>query len=249
LIKFTVLGSGSTGNAVYVEVDDKALLLDAGLNFKQLNLRLEAMNRSIEGVEHIFISHQHGDHVRALGMIEKKIYPMPVVHSELDGTIKEDSNVDLYPDNDDFDTTVTAFRLDHDDPCLGYVVKDNDGNKLLYITDTGSIPCDSMGHMLDCGAIIVEANHDVEMLNNCLYLVDRQERVFQTHMENYQAMELLEVIKSDKLRYVVLHHLSQGNNDKALAEYEAKAGLGDEYSHVKVLCADAKYPTPTMVLV
>jgi len=250
MIKATILGSGSKGNAVYVEVDKHAVLLDAGLTFKQLCIRMDDINRRIGAISHIFISHVHGDHVRAVPMIEKKVVPCPYIYSEKSGNIQEGDHIYLDSCTDGAKSAlITAFRLDHDDPCLGFTVSDKQGNKLVYITDTGSIPCDSMIHMLDAGILIVEANHDVGLLNNSPYPMDLQERVFETHLENYQTREVVEVLKGEKLRYVALHHLSEQNNNKTLAEYEARVGLGDDYSHVKVITAEQKYATQMMVLV
>lgn len=248
MIKFTVLGSGSQGNAVYVEVDGIEIMLDVGLSFKQLCARLSDINRSITDVTHIFISHQHGDHVKAVGMIERKVRPTPFIYQEKVGNLKENDNVYLLGSGNNV-PCVTAFRLDHDDPCLGFSVVDGAGNKLLYVTDTGTIPCDSLVHMMEYDALIIEANHDVEMLNQCSYPVDRQERVFQTHLENYQAREFVEVTKSERLKYIVLHHLSGNNNNPALAEYEIKAGLGADYNHVKVVVGEQKFATQLMVLI
>jgi len=249
IIKCTILGSGSSGNCVYVEVDGHTILLDAGLTFKKLCIRISDINKRVGLISKVFVSHQHGDHVRSLPMLEKKVRPCPYIYSEYAGNLKDNDTVFL--DNSDGGANspvVTAFRLDHDDPCLGFSVEDGDGNKLVYVTDTGSIPCDSMGHMLDAGILIIEANHDTDLLNKGPYPVDLQERVFETHLENYQMRELVDLLKNDKLRYVALHHLSKQNNNKKLAEYEAVSGLGSEYNHVNVIVAEQDFATQAMVL-
>jgi len=255
MIKATILGSGSSGNSVLVEAGRHPLLLDAGFTFKKLCARLSMCNKRFETINHVFISHQHGDHVQALSTFGKKGVHLPNIYQEIDGSIFPGETMLIESDEQQQDQVfVTAFRLDHDDPCLGYTVTDGYNNKLVYVADTGSIPCEALRYMMDAGVLIVEANHDVEMLNQGPYPPDLQERVFKTHLENFQARELIELLNGPRLRHVALFHLSQKNNNRALAKHEVMAGLetdgeGEGAGRVNVIVAEQDFITPTMMLV
>jgi phosphoribosyl 1,2-cyclic phosphodiesterase len=112
--------------------------------------------------------------------------------------------------------------MEHDDPCVGYVFGDRWGNKAAIVTDTGVILCEALDYLMGCNALLVEANYDKQMLLDGPYPLDLQERIFNTHLSNTQAGELIKMIKPDK---VVLMHMSKSNNSPAFAQYEAGAEL------------------------
>ncbi len=232
MIKFCVLGSGSKGNAVWISIDGYEVLFDCGFTFKNMRHRLAMINKHPDKIKEIFITHIHNDHCAGLkGFIKLgcQVWRNGVEYS---GRLK-----------------VNQFKLQHDDdvPCWGYVITDNDSNSLLYITDTGSIPCDALGIMIDCQAIIVEANHDTETMIHGPYPDDLKGRIFATHLRNEQAHDLLSVLDWDGLKYVVGYHLSDKNNSPALAEFELKSAV-KQGRGCEVVIAEQSKPTKIMVV-
>ena len=124
---------------------------------------------------------------------------------------------------------IKAIPADHDVPCVNFVCGDNQGNKLAYVTDTGSIPCESLEFLMSCNILIVEANHDEDtLMQNNKYPDDLKVRVFETHLSNLQMTDLVRLVSWDGLQYVVCHHLSEQNNSPGLAEYHAAAAMATE---------------------
>ena len=231
MIKFCVLGSGSKGNSVWVQVDNTQILLDCGFTGKKTRHALATINKRPHDIDAVYITHMHNDHCASKKCFKK--LGTPIYHGE---------SVNAG------DAVVECFSLDHDLDCYGYKVSDQEGNSLLYITDTGSIPCDSLKTMIDCNAIIVEMNHDIEtMLDDvCVYPDDLKIRVFDTHLSNEKAADLLSLLDWPGLKYVVPYHISKQTNSNELVKYEAGKYLGDG---VEVVMTDQKEPTVMMVMI
>ena len=231
MIKFAVLGSGSKGNSVWVDIDGKQILLDCGFTYKALHRRLAIINKSPEDIKEIYITHCHGDHHGAsVKWFEKHGVPI---------------------------RTEGHFKLSHDNdaPCVGYRIEDKDGNSLVYVTDTGGIPCDALPYLIDANALIIEANHDTVKMIKGPYPDDLKERVFYTHMRNEQTADVLRLVAWGGLEYVVLYHLSEVNNEPKLAEYEARMALleaggwgFDALDRCKIVVAKQNEPTGIMVV-
>ena len=221
MIKFCVLGSSSRGNAVFVEVDGSQFLLDAGLSYPTLAKRLTLINKDINNIDAVFITHEHNDHCQAIP-----------------GMRKNNAHVSIYSDNEanvlhgqamSFPKySITPFLLSHDTICHGFRVVDKAGNTFCYVTDTGMITEEAIEFMRGCNAIILEFNHDINMLTESKYPVELQERIAsdQGHMLNERSGDVLKEIAWEGLRYVVAYHLSEANNNVGLVRYEAKRGLG-----------------------
>ena len=233
MIKAAVLGSGSKGNSVWVEVNGQAMLLDNGFSYKELSKRLIAINRRPSQISKIYISHPHLDHQGGCKSFFGK-HPETIVYR--DGKGKNDY--------------ITPFKLDHDVDCYGFAINDGEGNKLVYSPDSVSIPCDSLHHYIDATAIIVEANHDISLLIDSSYNDDLKLRINSTHMENSKCGDLLSLIAWKGLSRVVLFHLSENANQPLLAEYEARRGLTEAgFSDVAITVASQKEPTELFIMI
>ncbi len=236
MLKFSVLSSGSRGNAVYINIDGYGFMLDCGLNCKTLQARLATINKSVSNINDVFIGHCHIDHIQGVEGVKKHCQGVDCFDGD---RLKHGHQIVLG------NIGITPFNLDHDVQCFGFLVEDGDNNKLAYVSDTGTIPCESLEYLLDLDAIILETNHDEAMLDKGPYPSSLQERVADTHLRNEQARGLLELITHDGLKFVICHHLSTKNNSSRLAEYEVKRGAGD---NCEVVVATQDEPTKLFTL-
>ena len=232
MISFSVLGSGSKGNAVFVETTETTLLIDCGFSGKETAKRLECIGKCIDDVEAILVTHEHNDHIAGVGVLARKL-KIPVYANE--GTFcggerklgKIEKRI-LFETGRSFtfkDLNVKPFRVSHDteDP-VGYVLEDG-SSRFGYCTDTGKATQLMTQRLKGCHGLVLEFNHDPGMLKNGPYPLSLQQRVRSSHghLSNQDATEFLNAIYHDNLTNVVLAHLSETNNlpEMAIAEIEA----------------------------
>lgn len=238
MIQASVLASGSSGNAVLVVVDGVLIIIDPGISIKRIKAGCERFGLLLDDVKDVFRSHDHTDHTLSYASIRRK-YLGP-------------GHTDLLPhDNihrmtvDRWYGSITMVRMDHDIDCHGFVIQDNSGNKLGYITDTATMPCESLGYFLDCGILIVETNHDPDMLVESKYPDDLKIRIMDTHLSNQQAADLVWLLRSPRLKHIICHHLSENANDPRLAMYEISKVAGD----ANVIVAPRHEPTEMVTII
>lgn len=233
-MRFSVLGSGSRGNAVYVEAGNSSVLIDAGFSGKELQRRMETVGRDLSDVNAICITHEHGDHICGAGVISRR-YEIPVV---INGATLEAASpkmgklfgTTLFSAGDVIeigDLEIRSFCISHDtaDP-VGYVI--SDGHKRLgYLTDTGKVSHLMARRLLSCHGIILEFNHDLEMLKNGPYPLPLQQRVRSSrgHLSNDDAADFITELMEGEIQEVVLAHLSEKNNTVELAREAAQKRL------------------------
>jgi len=228
LIRASTLSSGSAGNSILVDIDDTCILLDAGLPIKTLKSRLKGVAYSIDDIKHVFFSHDHQDHYRddtnnALG---------------LDGYSADKENF-----------KISFFKLHHDAPCRGYRVEDQTGNVLVYITDTGHMPADTYRFLRGANIIILEFNHEVDMLEKCEYSSDLKERIAENHLSNEQAHDLIASTGSDNLKHLFCHHLSSKNNTPETVEFAARSALHECGSSAEVIVCNQDKPSRVVTVI
>jgi len=232
MIQAIPLFSGSAGNALYVEVDHQPLLFDCGISLRKITKKLDLHGKSISLIHDCFITHsQHSDHFKGTPALVKK-HRIPVHRP----------SEKVFPwDKPTFETecfvalpgggSVLAVPANHDVPCCSYVVTDKRGNKLVYITDTGSILCDSLPYMMGANILIIEMNHEETILSNSSYNDELKKRVAKTHLNNVQATDLIELISWPGLKFIVPWHLSENNNSE---EYVLKRLSAIELNNAKI---------------
>lgn len=233
-MRFSVLGSGSRGNAVYVQSGNSSVLIDAGFSGKELQKRMLSIGRDLTDVDAIFVTHEHNDHIAGVGVISRR-YEIPVAINDLTlesaarkiGKLFATTIFSVGEVIEVGDLEVRSFRISHDtaDP-VGFVV--SDGNKRLgYLTDTGKVSHLMSQRMLSCHAIILEFNHDLEMLKYGPYPLPLQQRVRSSrgHLSNEDAADFLSDLTGGLLQEVVLAHLSEKNNTVDLARQAAEKCL------------------------
>ncbi|MGY0040326.1 MBL fold metallo-hydrolase [Pedobacter sp. NJ-S-72] len=222
----TSLNSGSNGNCYYVGNAQEAVLIDAGISCRETEKRMLRLGLSMGKVKAIFISHEHGDHIRGLNVMAKK-YRIPVYITP--GTIGN-SKLELPEDLvNSFSShqvipigslQITCFPKIHDaaEP-HSFMVSCGD-IKVGVFTDLG-IVCEQLTlHFKQCDAAFLETNYDEELLQNGNYPYYLKKRISDGfgHLSNKQALELFTTSRPANLTHLLLAHLSKDNNNPLLVE-------------------------------
>ncbi len=229
-MRVCLLASGSKGNAVFVEAGDSKILIDAGLSARELLARLGAIGVKGEDLHAILVSHEHTDHTRGAGTLARKLrIPLLVSYPTRRecGRLFEKAEVIEFESGYPFafrDIMIDPFPTTHDarDP-VGFVIECREG-KFGFATDLGiatRLVSDKLG---GCRAVVLESNHDEEMLLNGPYPWHLKQRIKSRHghLSNNDAAALLEGILHDALEGVFLAHLSEVNNDPGVAREVAQ---------------------------
>lgn len=225
-MRFSVLGSGSKGNCTLIESGSTTLLIDAGFSGKEISRRLSFINRAAEQLTAIIVTHEHGDHICGVGVLSRRynipVYANPGTHQAAASRVKKLYQSKEFGTGEAFainDLKVHPFRISHDtaDP-VGFVVSDSHSS-LAYCTDTGSVSKLIAHRVRNCKALILEANHDPQMLMDGPYPMPLKQRVKsnQGHLSNGDAARFLRELVNSSIENVVLAHLSETNNLPSLA--------------------------------
>ncbi len=255
-MRFSVLASGSKGNACYIETEHTRILIDAGLSCRELIKRMELVGLDASRLDAIIITHEHSDHIKGVGPISRKFNSTVYSNrSTIDRCIRTLGKTSI---NDQLrtgetltinDVTVKTFSKDHDaaDP-IGLTVSSN-GSRLGILTDVGKSTSLLEDILKDCSGILLEFNHDVDMLENgpYPYYLKKRIRGAKGHLSNDQAGMLLKKLSHKSLKHIVLAHLSEVNNtpEKALAkarESLSECRMGDIPVHISY----QDYPCPVL---
>ncbi len=228
-MRFSVLASGSSGNAIFIENNEHQFLVDAGLSGKKLEGLFAKIDRSMADLDGIFVTHEHSDHIKGLGVVARK-YQIPIYANEktwkamdgLIGTVPLDQRFTF-----DMETVKTfggmdieSFGVSHDaaDPMF-YTFYQND-RKLSIITDTGYVSDRMKGIIQASDAYVFESNHDVGMLQMGRYPWSVKRRILSDvgHVSNEDAAVAMSEVVAEKETSIYLAHLSKDNNMKDLAK-------------------------------
>ncbi|MEM9556921.1 MAG: MBL fold metallo-hydrolase [Acidobacteriota bacterium] len=256
-MRISVLGSGSGGNAVVVESAGRRLLVDVGFSCRQIGLRLETLGVAPDDIDAILLTHEHSDHCRGLRVLSKKLAASggPPIHAT-EGTqqgieVAEQaaSSVRTIRSGQPFEVAgfrVEPFGLPHDarEP-VGFAIEDDAGRRLGLVGDLGSLSQRAWARLHDLDALILESNHDVHMLRTGPYPWALKQRVAgrHGHLANHEAAAGLRDLLCDRLRLVVLYHLSRTNNSPALAAEAAAATLDAGGCGAEVVVSQQDEPT------
>lgn len=233
-MKICTLASGSSGNSLYVETEHTKILVDAGISNKQITKRLSSIDVDINDIDAVVLSHEHTDHALALPYLNVPVYVSSSIAYIWSDKVK---NLRLFETGSTFsvnDTTIRSFPVPHDavDP-VGFTLQ-ADKHKLGVVTDIGVTTRLISERLKDCNLLVVEFNHDENMMLYSPYPWHLKQRIKSRlgHLSNTEASSLLSTIAGMDLHSVVLAHLSKVNNkaDSALEfAYNAlkKLGLGD----------------------
>jgi len=178
------VASGSTGNCMLVELEGRRILIALGVTAKMLTSTLSANGLSVQAIEAVLVTHTHTDHVKGLDVCMKKVAaPLFMSGTSKDTLVRERANAIPYYRETEIipGVRVTAFRISHD--CLGSVgFRIEVGNTVLgYATDLGVVTEDIMEHLAGADVIVIEANHDEEMLRYGRYPAFLKKRILSDH--------------------------------------------------------------------
>ena len=233
-MRFSVLASGSSGNAYYVETENACVLVDAGISCREIERRLELVGVKAKKLDALIITHEHTDHIKGAGPLARRFnLPVYVNKKTLENGRKALGNlstpviIQTGQAININDLCVETFTKCHDaaDP-LGLVLSSN-GTKIGLSTDLGKSTRLMEDRLKGCDALILEFNYDKEMLEQGPYPLHVKRRIkgSEGHLSNKQAGDLLRVISKENLKYVVLAHLSETNNEPDKARRKAEAAL------------------------
>jgi len=231
MIEICALASGSNGNCYYIGNKEEALLIDAGLSFKQILKRMAMREFDPKKIKAIFITHEHGDHIRGARITGKKL-DVPVYMSR--GTFTASYGtwkpISYIPVVNNVPVEVGSFRIfpvlkNHDAAEPTSFRIEYRSFSIGVFTDIG-LPCDNVrNHLRQCHALFLETNYDRQMLLSGAYPYYLKVRIDSEvgHLSNIQAFELLRDNAHPKLKCVFLCHLSAENNRPELALNEFKS--------------------------
>ncbi len=250
-MKFTVLGSGSTGNAVLISSDKTNVLVDAGLSAREILKRLGEVGVTSDDLDGVLITHEHGDHAGGLRVLMRSV-DCPVYISKC----TEDAYYDTRAggrNNGESESTKrqTALKervveiesdeefrigdIDFEPFCVPHDAADNfgfvakqDGVRVATLMDFGHITMLIKDKLRGCDAIVIESNHSRDMLRACsVYTWELKQRIMSRngHLSNEDLSEWLTNDFDGCARYIVLAHLSQRANEPHLAKITAESAL------------------------
>lgn len=216
-----MLSSGSKGNSIYISDGDTSVLIDAGLSGIEIERRMKTKGLSPEDLDAIVVSHEHADHIHGVGVLSRR-FALPVYLSRKTykaalpflGKIEEIRTFECGLDFAVNDISFHPFSVSHDaEDTSGFTVSKN-GAKIGIATDLGIATAMVKEHLKNCSALVIEANHDPEMLANGPYPWPLKQRIKSRagHLSNEESRSLLREIQHENLEHVILSHISETNN-------------------------------------
>ncbi len=224
-LKVCVFGSGSTGNCIFVSGENSKILVDLGLPAARVEKCLKALGVTPDGIT-VILTHCHSDHIGGVETFlrrhpDVKLYCHEDCYESITAKLGDAGNI-LVPVGGDYfigDVTVSAFRVSHDVPCVGYSLL-SAGKKVTVATDIGKVPQKLLDIFGDSDLMVLESNHDVELLNhNPSYSPFLKKRILSDkgHLSNLACAECVRYLACHGVKQVVLAHLSRENNYPELA--------------------------------
>ncbi|MEG1402409.1 MBL fold metallo-hydrolase [Bacteroides sp.] len=239
-VRFISLASGSSGNCYYLGTGKYGILIDAGIGIRTIKKALKEINVSLETIRAVFVTHDHADHIKAVGHLGEKfnipVYTTARIHEGINKsycmTEKLSSSVRYLEKEQPMkleDFCIESFEVPHDGTDnVGYCIEI--GEKVFsFLTDLGEITPTAAKYICKANYLIIEANYDEEMLKMGPYPTYLKERISSNtgHMSNSDTAEFLAENINEHLKYIWLCHLSKDNNHPELAfktiEWKLKA--------------------------
>ena len=240
------IASGSSGNSTYVGTNNTHILIDTGISKKRIFEGLNEAELLIDDIDAILITHEHIDHICSLGVIERK-FEIPIYATK--GTIEgikrtcslKDFNYDVFceieEDNPFYinDIKFTALKTSHDANQSVCYKFENENSKGAIVTDLGIYNDYLISNLQDLNFLMIEANHDVRMLEVGPYPYPLKQRILSDfgHLSNELSGQFLDKLLNDNINEVMLAHLSKENNTSELAQLTIKTEIDASTSKYK----------------
>ena len=242
MLRFTSLGSGSSGNALVVECDGTRVMMDCGFTIADTKLRLERVGLAPRDLAGILVTHEHDDHMGGVARFAKRdAIPVYLTRGTAQWLPPDfpavlvriiDSHVPVAIDA----MSVEPFPVPHDarEP-VQYAFSDGDA-RLGVVTDLGCITQHVVDKLSGCTALVIECNHDLDMLMEGPYPVSLKQRVSGRfgHLDNLGARRLVEALDRGRMRHLIAAHLSKQNNRPQLAADALACGANCERDWIGV---------------
>lgn len=257
-MQYSVLASGSSGNAFYIETKQHSFLVDAGVSCKKIGELMEKIGRDPANLDGIFVTHEHSDHIKGLGVMARK-YRLPIYANEKTWKAMEGMLGDVATDQKfvfGMETVksfgsldIESFGVSHDAAEPMFYIFRSEGKKLVLITDTGYVSDRMKALIAEADTYIFESNHDIEMLRMGKYPWNVKRRILSDvgHVSNEDAALAMSEVIGDRTKRIYLAHLSRDNNMKDLARMsvaQTLASRGIEVgSQVNLYDTDPYIPT------
>ena len=247
-MRLTVLASGSSGNAAYLESGGEGILVDAGLSPRRLGGLLSRVGRGFGDVGAVLLTHAHADHTCGAGSLSRDLGIPVFATGEVVGGLKGVRAADVEAGRafEAGGLTATFFEVPHDSPTYGVRISDGEG-EVAMATDLGEAEPEVLRWMRGAGAAVLEANHDPEWLARGPYSARLKRRIASRHghLSNRQAADAAVALAPHGLADLVLAHLSEKNNSPARACGTVHGALrAAGHGGVRVRAALARHPTP-----
>ena len=225
-MNFCVLGSGSKGNCTYISSGKTSILIDAGFSGIEIQRRLSAIGIDFSSLSAILVTHEHNDHIRGVPVLSRKgemsVYANQATYTAAGKNLNNLYSYEEFTTGVSFscrDFEIHPFSISHDTPDpVGFIVSDGKSS-IGYCTDTGTVSRLMHHRLSGCNGLILESNHDPDILKNGPYPPFLKQRVRgnKGHLANADAGAFLKDLVHDELVHVVLAHISETNNRPEIA--------------------------------
>jgi len=266
MVSVRVMASGSKGNCTLVASSRTRLLIDAGLSCREILRRLTLCGEDPSGIDAVLITHEHADHIAGLRVLARRlkipIYVTDATYQEYQRAVRDNDGKRVSLDRREHfragaafqigDINVQPFTIPHDavDP-VGFTFR-ADGIKLGICTDLGYLPASVRDHLRGCHVLMIESNHDIELLRGGPYPWSVKQRVMSRvgHLSNDALADFLTTDYDGSAEFLILAHLSEQNNHPEIARMTAERALGAQPSlfHQRLLLAPQHEPAAAVRL-
>ena len=246
-MKFSVLSSGSRANCTFVEAAGKRLLIDCGLSAKEAVRRLLHIGIEPSSIDAIFVTHEHRDHIYGVPTFSRRFSVPVFVNKKTKLHLPRVHAFELFSAGEQFefeDISVLPISIDHDaaDPVAFHIRAE--GLTFAHVTDLGCVNNTIKESLKNANALVIESNHDPELLRTCGYPWPLVQRISSStgHLSNETAASLIaEVIHGD-MSHIILGHLSENSNTPDLA-LRTFSEFVEPHARTVVTCASVQKPT------